>query len=487
MTRLVRHLRPGLPPLARETGESLGAQVALSTTGMVLAGVVRFAYSVLIGLVLGNLAVGEVNSGISLALFVSLLYPSATAMAVTKFLARARGAGHLDEARTVTGYLLRVTYLTAALLAGATLVVTPGLLHLGWGEAVGVAALVLANSGYLFARSLLFGAGRVTRATVWDLATTVLSLALLGAVLVGRLSSLLLVPLTAGYAVYALANLPRGARGRPPSALRAEMLAFVHISLLNSLATSGVLQLAMVAAQHWDRPQAGSFAAAIALATPASLVSRSISSVLFPTLATAHGRGDAEGARRQVDVLTRSLLVISLGIFGTLMVLSPLLIRVFFPKPEFASAATVLPILLAAVMVQNMVVAATNMQLTRSHAGARGVMTASLVGAAVAVVSWAAFAPIGGYVAVAWGFLASAVVASALPALAVWRADRMPWLSPLLRAAVGAGAAAALAAWMLRTQAGPVLQVAAALGFLAGWLLLGWRDTLMAVRLALRR
>lgn len=487
VAHLLHHLRPGLPEHSRETSESLGAQVALSSTGMVLAGAVRFAYTVLIGLVFGSVAVGQVNSGISLALFVSLLYPSASALAVTKFLARSRGAGDLDEADAVTRYLLRVTYLTAGLLAVGTFVLTPGLLHTSWTGALSVAALVIANSGYLFARSLLFGAGRVVRATVWDFATTLLSLVLLGAVLLAGMPSVLLLPLTIGYAVYALANAPRRRGGRPEAPLRREMLSFIHISLLNSIATSGVLQLSMVAAQHWDPAQAGSFAAALALATPASLVSRSVSSVLFPNLASLHGRGDAEGARTQVDVLTRSLLVISVAIFGTLMIVSPLLISIFFPKPAFAPAAAVLPVMLAAVMIQNMVVASTNMQMTRSQAGARGVMLASMGGAVVAVGSWLVFAPTGGYQAVAWGFLASAVVASAIPTIATWRTDRMKWLVPFLRVGLGTAAAAAASAWTLRNHIGPLLQVAAALVFLAAWLLLSWRDTLGVLQVVRRR
>ena len=287
--RIAGHLRPGLPPMTTGSPESLGSQVALSTLGMVLAGAVRFGYTVLVGLAFGKVMVGQVNSGISLALFVCLLYPAAAAMAVTKFLARARGAGDLDQAQVVTAYLLRLTYLTGGGLAALTLLIAPGLLHVGFWDAVSVAALVMANCGYLFARSLLFGAGRVTRATLWDLAASALSLVLLVVVIVSDLSSLLLLPLTAGYAVYALANLPRRGSARPAAGLRAEMRSFVHISLVNSLATSGVLQLAMVAAQYFDPAQAGSFAAALALATPASLVSRSIGSVLFPSLARGPG------------------------------------------------------------------------------------------------------------------------------------------------------------------------------------------------------
>lgn len=485
--RIAGHLRPGLPPMTTGSPESLGSQVALSTLGMVLAGAVRFGYTVLVGLAFGKVMVGQVNSGISLALFVCLLYPAAAAMAVTKFLARARGAGDLDQAQVVTAYLLRLTYLTGGGLAALTLLIAPGLLHVGFWDAVSVAALVMANCGYLFARSLLFGAGRVTRATLWDLAASALSLVLLVVVIVSDLSSLLLLPLTAGYAVYALANLPRRGSARPAAGLRAEMRSFVHISLVNSLATSGVLQLAMVAAQYFDPAQAGSFAAALALATPASLVSRSIGSVLFPSLAAARGRGDAHRARQQVDLVTRALIVAGTAVFGTLMIVSGLLIRLFFPRPGFDTAATVLPILLAAVLVQNVVVAASNMQLIRTQAAARGVMVGSLAGAVTAVVAWAVFAPAGGQLAVAWGFAASAVVASLLPVLGVWRLDHMSWTAPFLRFAVGLAVASLLTAWTVGQQSSAPVQVAVALAFVVGWLLLAWNDTRATVALVAHR
>lgn len=484
---VLRQLRPGLPAIAVDTAETVGTQTALSTVGMVVAGLVRFAYSTLIGAILGKVALGQVNSSISLALFASLLYPGASAMAVTKFLARSRGAADLDEGRAVTAHLVKVTYGTGAVLGVLTAVAAPSLLHFSWTDAVITGVLVVATAGYLFARSLLFGAGRVARATVWDCVTALLSIVLLVLVLLGRVTWLLLLPLLVGYVLYAACNLPRRSTAPLDPALRTEMNGFIHVALINSLATSGVLQLSMVATQHWDQREAGSYAAALALATPASLVSRSISSVLFPTLAKAHGRGDVEGARSQVDTLTRGLFLVSLAMFGPLMVVSPTLIGVLFPRHELATGALVLPILLCAVMLQNMVIAPVNTLLTRSQRDARLVMWSSVGGAFVSVAVWVLTAPTGGFVAVAWGYLAGALVSSMVPFSVVWRQQSMPWAAPVLRVGLGIAAAAGLAWWVHVQQASVLVQLVAAVGVLLAWLLISWRDAQAVGRLARRR
>ena len=127
------------------------------------------------------------------------------------------------------------------------------------------------------------------------------------------------------------------------------------------------------------------------------------------------------------------------------------------------------------------------MQLIRTQAAARGVMVGSLAGAVTAVVAWAVFAPGGGQLAVAWGFAASAVVASLLPVLGVWRLDHMSWTAPFLRFAVGLAVASLLTAWTVGQQSSAPVQVAVALAFVVGWLLLAWNDTRATVALVAHR
>ena len=261
---------------------------------------------------------------------------------------------------------------------------------------------MIAYSGYMFTRGVLFGSGSVQRATVWDLISSAVSLSALAAVVLAGETAWILLPLVLGYAVYVAANLPRRSRMRVPAELRREMNGFLGLTLVNSLATGGFLQLSMVAAQYWDPEGAGAAAKALTLATPASLASRSLSLVLLPSLATAYGRGDHDSVRRQTDISTRVLAVVSLASFGPLMLLSPTLISLFFRRDGFDEAVILLPILLAAVMVLNVVIGATNSLLTREQRHVRVVMTASVVGAVAGAV-------VAGRRPAGWGVLAVAV------------------------------------------------------------------------------
>ena len=221
----------------------------------------------------------------------------------------------------------------------------------------------MAYSLYVYVRGFLFGAGQVVRATVWDTLSAAAALVGLALVLLADANAWLLLPLTVCYGAYAAASWPRG-HGTLAPEVRREMRGFLWLSLVNSVATGGFLQLTMVAAGYWDRVDAGSFAAALSLATPASLASRSLTLVLFPSLAAAHGRGDTEGAKRQTDVATRGLVVLSLATFGPLMLISPALIDLLYRRADFESAKVLLPLLLAAVMATNLAAGAINSLLS---------------------------------------------------------------------------------------------------------------------------
>jgi putative peptidoglycan lipid II flippase len=317
-----------------ESAQGVANQAVLSTGGILVQGVVRFLYSVVIGNALGRAVLGVVNSSIALAMLASLLVPSATAMAATKYVARARGAGDLVEVERVARHLSRVTLVAVLALGVAGTLLSFPLFHVSVTEAVLTGALAMAYSLYVYVRGFLFGAGQVVRATVWDTLSAAAALVGLALVLLAHANAWLLLPLTVCYGAYAAASWPRG-HGTLAPEVRREMRGFLWLSLVNSVATGGFLQLTMVAAGYWDRVDAGSFAAALSLATPASLASRSLTLVLFPSLAAAHGRGDTEGAQRQTDVATRGLVVLSLATFGPLMLVSPALIDLLYRRGPF--------------------------------------------------------------------------------------------------------------------------------------------------------
>ena len=98
---------------------------------------------------------------------------------------------------------------------------------------------------------------------------------------------------------------------------------FVLLAVVGTLASAGFLQLSNVLARAANSPHdAGLYAAALSLATPASLLSRSFGLVLFPSMSEAHGREDRASLRAQTDLGTRALVLVMVGVFGVIVMLS---------------------------------------------------------------------------------------------------------------------------------------------------------------------
>lgn len=484
--RVLGHLRPGAPAPGPAPDAPVATQTVLSTVGVLVQGLVRFVFSVTVGNVLGKAALGAANSAISLALFSSLLFPSAAAQTATKFIARARGKGAYREAQAIAAYLAGWSVAASVLLGVLGALAAPFLLDIGTAQAAMTGALVVAYSGYMLIRGILFGSGLVRRATFWDVLSSLAAVLSLALVIAFRWDALILAPLVLCYGLYVLANLPSRSGGSVPPELRREMRGFLGLSLTNSLAVGGLLQLSMVGAQYWDPRDAGLFAAALTLATPASLVSRSISLVLLPSLSTAYGRGDHDSVRHQTDVSTRALSLLSLATFGPLMLVSPMLIALLFPS-GFDGAEVLLPILLAAVMLSNVGIGATNTLLTREQRHARIVVLASVSGAVVALVWWFVLAPSGGVYAIAVGYLVATLVVAAVPFTAAWRLDRQRWSGLMTRFLLGSLAAGLLVWWEQQQHAGPLQQALLAGAFGVAWVAVSRHDLRLTVRAARRQ
>ena len=449
---LFRLLHPGPLQLRHETGPTLRSGVALSTVGILVQGLVRLGYSVIIGNVLGRTVLGSVNAGIALALFASLLIPSATALAANKHVAQARGAGDLGRAAAVGRHLGRISLASMAALGVVSALVAPSLIGADATEATLVGLLAASYSGYVFVRGYLFGAGEILRATVWDVVTAFVALFLLGALLWLDATAWILLPLVLCYGGYAAFSWPRGGTDTAlSSGAKTDLRDFLGVGLVNSVAIGGFLQLTMAGAQYWDRATAGAFAAALSLATPASLLSRSLAIVLFPSVSAARGRGDERGARRQIDRATRGLVVTGLLAFGPLALVSPMLIQIVYRREGFELAELLLPILLGAVFLSHIATAATNSLLSRERRWSRVVAITGVIGALVGVLWWAAAAPQGGVVHIAVGFLAGSAIIGLVPLAVAWSSERQAWGGLAVRTGL-AGALAVGGVALIHTQ-----------------------------------
>ena len=456
------------------TAHSLTQRGAMSTVGLLAQGVLRFATSWLIGRIAGKVVLGTVQAAISTASLLTLMWPTTTGSVASKYLARARGAGNVEELHAVAVHFRRRALQSSLLLAG---VAAPFWVYYDdgrWIDGLWVAVFTASYSGYSFIRGVQFGTGQVARATMWDLLSAGAGLVALAAfLLAGVRGPALLLALSLSYAVYTLSGWPRGVdrTARLEPALKREMDQVVLVGVAGTLASAGFLQLAMVVAKGLDEAGAGQFAAAMATATPASMLAASLSLVLFPSLAEAWGRGDLVNFKAQTNQATRVLVLVMVTMFGSLVLCSRLVMTVLWGS-DFNPESLILPVLVFALMLTNVAVASINALATRSRRAMQLTSGAAFAGLSVGAVSWWLLTPDMGVDGVALGFLLGSAVSASVPLLAEWRKGRHAWLGLAVRGFAGAGAIVGLLV-AERTLGLPIVfePVVAAVFCLAWWTL----------------
>jgi len=453
-------------------GMSVSRGAALSMIGILALGSTRLLYSVVVGRVDGKATLGTVNTAISFAMLATLFVSAGTGSAAAKFVAAAEGAGRRSEALGVSRTLGRWTALgTLVSVAGAAALLPWTLRHVGAATSVTALALLVAYAAYTFTKGLLYGFGRIRRYTVLEVCSDVAVLALTGAaLLLGR--GWLVLPLVAGYAGFSLwawLSRPKGAGTELAQPRRREMRAFVLIAVIGTVTSTGFLQLSqLVAHRYGSRADAGLYAAALTLVTPAYFLPRALSVALFPSMAGAFARGQIETIRRQADLGTRIIAVGMLPLFAGAVFLAEPILHVFYGA-GFAGGAVVLAVLLAATYISVLPVSAVNSLSAVEAKYARVTAYSSSAGLLVGVLWWLVLTPRQGVVAVAVGYLVGSLVQTGVPMAVAWWRYRLGWTGLSLRLAAGCTVVVA-AAFVLHRDAGGLLPAAAAaLVFAAGW------------------
>ncbi|TDQ04376.1 lipopolysaccharide biosynthesis protein [Labedaea rhizosphaerae] len=465
--------RPGmLRPvrLDRPTGTSLARGGVLSTVGLLAQGVLRFVTALLIGHVAGKAELGVVASAIAIATTLALLWPTTTGSAASKFLARARGAGNHHEIQAIAAHLSKRTAETSVLLGVISLPVWVLIDHGTWVSALSVAVLTVTFSGYSFTRGVQFGAGQVPRATAWDVTSVVLGLAALATLLVlGVRGPALVLPLVLTYGVYTLACWPHGASGKPERPLRRELDGFVALGAIGTMSSAGFLQLSQIASKLAGGDEdAGQYAAALNLATPAAMLATSISLVLFPSLSEAWGRGDVAAFKAQTDRATRTLALLMVAVFGSIIVCNRLIVGVIWGS-KFAGTEDLLPILVVAVLATNLGVGSVNAITTRSQRGMLVTTGASILGMLIGVAVWLLVVPHIGISGVAIGYLCGTFVIAAIPIGVVWKTAGHRWGLLFVKVLAGLAVVGGIVLLQRTAHLPDLLDPVCALAFLAVW------------------
>lgn len=446
-----------------------------STFGVLLQGGARFAVSVLVGRLAGPSSLAMVNGSLSLAAVASLLWPTSAGQTGSIIIAREEAAGRADLVPAVQRHLVQRTALVVGGILPIVSVTASLVLGTGWANALWVAALTAAFSAYNLARGLQFGRGQVLRAARWEALSAFVTLTLLAGVLVVDLPGLYLLPLTVGYTAYAVGGWPR-ARGDSsslPQQLRGELDQYVVWGVVGTVASTGLLHVSMIFAVATESGEnAGMYAAAISLATPAALLATAFSMALAPAMARSVGRADPHAIAAQTDSATRALVSAMVLVFGVITILAPSLVLLLFGS-AFGDAVGLLRILLVAVLFSTLPVAATN---SINTSGSRGVRVSAVMSIASMVAGLAAMgllAPRLGVAGVASGYLVGTLVKATLPVWYVWRRDRQVWTALMMRVLLGV---LAMGAVPLMEPLSPLARFALAILFTFSWTGLSARD-----------
>jgi O-antigen/teichoic acid export membrane protein len=261
----------------------------------------------------------------------------------------------------------------------------------------------------------------------------------------------------------------------------------VLLGVVGTLASTGFLQISNVLARAANSPHdAGLYAAALSLATPASLLSRSVSLVLFPSMSEAHGRDDRASLRAQTDLGTRALVLVMVATFGMIVILSRTVLGLAYHN-EFSGAATVLPIMLVAVLLGTVVVAGVNFLTSTSQRGMKISASTSVIGLVIGCVSWAVLVPIYGVTGVAVGYLIGSAFITLPILVIVWRRERHHWAALFTRFALAVVVLVVLAIEEVRQHVGALASLGLAVGFVVVWLAASYTDVRRVLPLILKR
>lgn len=391
---------------------------ALSTAGVLAQGLSRFCYTAIVARAFGADVLSQVNTSFAVAILLSLLWPT--------------GAGNIAAAflRPTAVRLGRTLHAsTAAALAPIGVVAFALAFLIGFGarDAIMLALLAISWSAYIYSRGVRFGMGQIREAAIWDIGTSLLSVALLIVTVAAGWAPIVLLPAVVAYSAFVLAAflrprvVPQGPlihAPEPPT----RPLALVAWNSLTLVATNGLMQLSMVFAFAFDESaSAGQFAAALSLATPVSMLSQAITQALLPRFAELPLQSPA--ARRMF------LWRVFVGV-GALMAVGCAAVAVFLPfvlplvyGESFAPAVPIARLLMIAVFAFSMALLAA--ALLSATQRARIATLLSVLGSAGGVVAMLSLTPVyGGSLAAALGTVGGTTVSAVLLILAVILGER---------------------------------------------------------------
>lgn len=458
--------------------------------GIAIQNGLRFVVTLIIGRLGGPYLLGVAATLIAIAQIGSLLGPTSVSAAASKYIAKAQG-GEDATLPAVVARQLQGRFVLAVLIALSSSV---GYFALNGPAADNLEIFVLAGltfgySAYSYARGVQYGAGRFVRATVFDAFTATIAIAAILIMLIERpISISILLPLAASYVLYLNAGLIRRQSGKVPRELRIEMDMFILLGIVGTLASAGFMNAAVIVARsEYGATGAGTYSAALSLATPLAMVAGSISMALFPILAHSVGAGNYAAFRATSKRYYQAAITLFPAVAGPIVILSPIIIATIW-GPGFAESAPLLSILMAGTLANILGIVPSNALTAASLAGQKLSALIGIAGVFGGVFAWLLIPSEHGVDRIAYGYLVCALVLALTPSVIVGFRDRHSGWVILTVKHVAAPLLALAVARVVGDSALAAIPTAAAFSIL--WLLLnrrGFVDLLAVLRLKSER
>jgi len=447
-------------------GPTLTRDPVLSLAAISLLGSSAVAYNVVVGRTLGPTVLGHAAVALAVGMGAAQVATAGIGPAIVRFTAARRARGDDSAARRALA-----GGMGAAALLGLALGMAVPLSSPLWADRVGlpanlvvpVAWLIMLQSLYIALKAALYGLGRVVEYALAEAAAAVAFFGLLALCLTGASMSLLAPFLAANTAFVLLAGMSvwRGVRGNvvkgpvssfppTPSSTPLEdaspsMARYAAVATVGSTAALARLHLVvLVTGLLWSAAEVGRLQAALAFLPPVLLVPRALELALFPALAGAFGRGDADTFRDQTATAFE-VAAVGLGVVaGGLLVAGPDLLVGLYGS-EFSPALPALHGVLLAAWALGLAVPAV---AALSGADAVAIPNAAgVAGLGTSLLAWLFLVPAYGATGAALGLALGSVPVAVTPLFAARRRYGLTFgagMRVLARTAVSLGAALAL-------------------------------------------
>lgn len=320
----------------------------IATAGQIVQGVARLGYTVAIARSFGPALFGDTSKLIAVGLVLSLFWPTGAALVVSRHLARLDSDPRAPDS---TRALTRQFGMSLLILAPVDLLI-------GWyatdriGLALWGAAFFATYSAWAFTRAVSLGKSRVRIAFAWDVVSAAVAICGLIGVIALDEPSLVLLPMTVGYGLFALVLWPKTAAVTEPRWNDRALVRSVSANSIAQVTTNGMLSLAMVAAGFFgDTVSTAHFAAAFAIATPASMLGQSLQQVLVPHFSRVELRIPMAAVQRNEILRVVGVAVGTIIVAFTVVGFGARLIMNLLYKPDYLDAVDQMRFLLIGVAI----------------------------------------------------------------------------------------------------------------------------------------